>query len=136
MKAAAHILKPLKYAKITLINCLMLLQLVQNLPIQISITNVTSFLQGAEQFEIGKIHDLTTPKKTQHSFWKFWRWYGDSYATQSQALTDHRYVVLRGKVEPLDKSRLLHSLDSKTTGVIHRVTTKEVVAVCNGSRFW
>ena len=39
-------------------------------------------------------------------------------------------------MEPLEKARLLKSVDTKSTGVIHKVITKEVATVRNGTRLW
>ena len=86
--------------------------------------------------EISQLGQLGVPKTRRRSWFKFWQ--SRKPDVVNPVLTDHtyRYVCLTGRVEPIDKSRILKSADGQSTGVIHKVITKEVVTVRNGSRFW
>ncbi|KAK4012107.1 hypothetical protein OUZ56_021204 [Daphnia magna] len=92
-------------------------------------------LKEAEQVEISELSQLAAPKSQPRSWLQFWK-KNKLAPTTSGIPNDYRYVCLRGIVEPLDKSRLLKSTDNKSTGVIHKIITKEVATVRNGTRLW
>ncbi len=77
---------------------------------------------------------MSAPKSRHRSWFQWSRTKSSSAAKEGP--NECRYVCLRGIVEPVDKSRLLKSGDFKSTGVIHKIITKEVAIVRNGSRFW
>jgi len=90
-------------------------------------------LKEAEQVDIADLGQFSAPKSRNRSWFQFWK----SNPTPSKDTSDsHRYVCVRGRVEPVDNSKLLQSNDKLSTGVIHRVVTKEIATVRNGSRFW
>lgn len=93
-------------------------------------------LKDAEQCDISQLKDLATPKTSRRSWFWFWRSSAPTSSGSEPTPSNCRYVVIRGKVEPLDRNRILHSVDERSSGVIHRITTKEVVAHRSGSRFW
>lgn len=94
-------------------------------------------LQEAEQVEISQLGQLTAPKARHRSWYKIWQWRSTAPPVESSVESQiPRYICVSGRVEPIDRSRLLRSGDSQSTGVIHKVVTKEVVTVRSGSRFW
>lgn len=97
---------------------------------------VLLFNQEAEQVDISHLGRVSTPKIQHRSWYKFWQSRNSKSVVDSGIDNDCRYVCLRGIVEPVDKSRLLYSTDNKSTGVIHKIVTKEVATVRNGTRFW
>jgi len=90
-------------------------------------------LKEAEQVNIANLEQFSAPKNRRHNWFRFWQ---SDPVPNSDATDNHRYVCVRGKVEPIDQNKLLLSNDKVSTGVIHRVVTKEVATVRNGSRFW
>lgn len=91
----------------------------------------------AEQVEICQLGQLAAPKSQSNISWLNRLWpRKKSELPATEASNECRYVCLRGIVEPAEKSRLLKSVDNKSTGVIHKILTKEITTVRNGSRFW
>lgn len=87
--------------------------------------------------EISQLGHLAAPRIRRRSWYKIWQWRSKpAVDSLVEPNNHHRYICLTGRVEPIDRSRLLKSTDSQSTGVIHKVVTKEVVTVKNGSRFW
>ena len=75
---------------------------------------------------------LACQKRQSRSWLTFWR----SPKAVEEVGDECRYVCLRGRVGPLDKTMLLHGSDEKNLGVIQRIVTKEVSVVRNGTSFW